>query len=97
MYLTLQGAALERFTQMTNWDYYEATRRFQKVPVPPPLPSQWPFNPKFASVGQGGGCACPCCHVDHAALLVSNTVLLRRGPGEIGAATLSFLLRSEPA
>lgn len=27
----LQGKALERFAQMTNWDYYEAARRFQKV------------------------------------------------------------------
>ncbi len=26
-----QGAAIERFAQMTNWDYYEAARRFQKV------------------------------------------------------------------
>ena len=27
----LQGQAIERFAQMTNWDYYEAARRFQKV------------------------------------------------------------------
>jgi Domain of unknown function (DUF1967) len=27
----LQGKALERFAQMTNWNYYEAARRFQKV------------------------------------------------------------------
>ena len=27
----VQGAAIERFAQMTNWDYYEAARRFQKV------------------------------------------------------------------
>ena len=27
----MQGAAIERFAQMTNWDYYEAARRFQKV------------------------------------------------------------------
>ena len=26
-----QGDAIERFAQMTNWDYYEAARRFQKV------------------------------------------------------------------
>lgn len=25
------GAAIERFAAMTNWDYYEATVRFQKV------------------------------------------------------------------
>ncbi len=25
------GAALERFTQMTNWDYYESLKRFQSV------------------------------------------------------------------
>ena len=25
------GEALERFAQMTNWDYYEAVSRFQKV------------------------------------------------------------------
>lgn len=28
---TIKGSALERFAQMTNWDYYEAARRFQKV------------------------------------------------------------------
>lgn len=27
----VQGKALERFAQMTNWNYYEAARRFQKV------------------------------------------------------------------
>jgi GTPase len=27
----VRGPALERFTRMTNWDYYEAVRRFQKV------------------------------------------------------------------
>jgi GTP-binding protein len=27
----VRGSALERFTRMTNWDYYEAVRRFQKV------------------------------------------------------------------
>ena len=27
----VRGAAVERFTRMTNWDYYEAVRRFQKV------------------------------------------------------------------
>ena len=26
-----QGEAIERFAQMTNWDYYEAAKRFQKV------------------------------------------------------------------
>ena len=31
--LTLQGEALDRFAQMTNWDYYEAARRFQKVRI----------------------------------------------------------------
>ena len=25
------GAAIERFAAMTNWDYYEAAARFQKV------------------------------------------------------------------
>ena len=25
------GEAIERFAQMTNWDYYEAANRFQKV------------------------------------------------------------------
>lgn len=27
----VSGEALERFAQMTNWDYYEAVRRFQRV------------------------------------------------------------------
>ena len=27
----VEGAAIERFAQMTNWDYYEAALRFQKV------------------------------------------------------------------
>jgi GTP-binding protein len=27
----MQGEAIERFAQMTNWDYYEAAKRFQKV------------------------------------------------------------------
>ena len=27
----VHGEALERFAQMTNWDYYEAVSRFQKV------------------------------------------------------------------
>lgn len=27
----VEGAAIERFTQMTNWNYYEALLRFQKV------------------------------------------------------------------
>ncbi len=27
----VEGAALERLAQMTNWDYYEAVRRFQRV------------------------------------------------------------------
>ena len=27
----LTGEAIERFAQMTNWDYYEAANRFQKV------------------------------------------------------------------
>eukprot|EP00775_Hariotina_reticulata_P013773 gene13773-13894_t len=27
----LQGEAVERFAQMTNWDYYEAVKRFQRV------------------------------------------------------------------
>lgn len=27
----VSGAAIERFTAMTNWDYYEAVRRFHKV------------------------------------------------------------------
>ena len=27
----VHGEALERFAQMTNWDYYEATARFQRV------------------------------------------------------------------
>ena len=38
LHVSVQGPALERFSQMTNWDYYEAARRFQKVPPPPPLP-----------------------------------------------------------
>ena len=25
------GEAIQRFAQMTNWDYYEAANRFQKV------------------------------------------------------------------
>ena len=29
--LHVQGKAIERFAQMTNWNYYEAARRFQKV------------------------------------------------------------------
>ena len=29
----VRGAALERFAQMSNWDYYEAVRRFQRVLV----------------------------------------------------------------
>lgn len=29
----LQGAAIERFAQMTDWSYYEAARRFQRVLV----------------------------------------------------------------
>eukprot|EP00889_Picochlorum_renovo_P001589 jgi/Picre1/28619/NNA_004019.t1 len=28
---TVKGEAIERFTQMTDWSYYEATRRFQGV------------------------------------------------------------------
>ena len=28
-----QGAAIERFSQMTDWGYYEAARRFQRVLV----------------------------------------------------------------
>lgn len=28
---TVIGEGLERFTQMTNWEYYEAIKRFQKV------------------------------------------------------------------
>ena len=28
---TVTGEAIERFAQMTNWDYYEAANRFQKV------------------------------------------------------------------
>ena len=27
----VSGEAIERFAQMTNWDYYEAANRFQKV------------------------------------------------------------------
>ena len=27
----VRGAALERFVQMTNWDYYESAKRFQAV------------------------------------------------------------------
>lgn len=27
----VMGDGLERFTQMTNWEYYEAVKRFQKV------------------------------------------------------------------
>jgi GTP-binding protein len=27
----IRGEALERFAQMTNWDYYEAVKRFQRV------------------------------------------------------------------
>ena len=27
----VRGEALERFAAMTNWDYYEAALRFQKV------------------------------------------------------------------
>lgn len=27
----ISGEAIERFAQMTNWDYYEAANRFQKV------------------------------------------------------------------
>jgi GTP-binding protein len=27
----VSGDAIERFAQMTNWDYYEAVRRFQRV------------------------------------------------------------------
>ena len=27
----ITGEAVERFAQMTNWDYYEAANRFQKV------------------------------------------------------------------
>ena len=27
----VEGEAIERFAAMTNWDYYEATLRFQKV------------------------------------------------------------------
>lgn len=27
----VSGAALERFTQMTNWDYYESLKRFQTI------------------------------------------------------------------
>ena len=30
---TTQGAAIERFAQMTDWGYYEAARRFQRVLV----------------------------------------------------------------
>lgn len=28
---TVEGAAVERFAQMTNWEYYEALLRFQRV------------------------------------------------------------------
>ena len=27
----MQGTAIERFAQMTDWGYYEAARRFQRV------------------------------------------------------------------
>eukprot|EP00877_Chromochloris_zofingiensis_P006026 jgi/Chrzof1/1677/Cz10g16250.t1 len=27
----VQGQAIERFTQMTNWNYYEAVKRFQRI------------------------------------------------------------------
>ncbi len=27
----VQGEAIERFAQMTDWSYYEAARRFQRV------------------------------------------------------------------
>ena len=27
----VNGEAIDRFAQMTNWDYYEAANRFQKV------------------------------------------------------------------
>jgi GTP-binding protein len=27
----IRGEAIERFAQMTNWDYYEAVKRFQRV------------------------------------------------------------------
>ena len=27
----VSGEAIDRFAQMTNWDYYEAANRFQKV------------------------------------------------------------------
>lgn len=27
----VRGEAIERFAQMTNWDYYEAVKRFQRV------------------------------------------------------------------
>jgi len=30
-YFYVEGDALQRFAQMTNWDYYEAVKRFQKV------------------------------------------------------------------
>ena len=29
----MQGEAIERFAQMTDWSYYEAARRFQRVLV----------------------------------------------------------------
>ena len=29
--LCVQGVAQERFAQMTDWNYYEAARRFQRV------------------------------------------------------------------
>lgn len=30
-YFIVEGAALERFTQMTNWEFFESVRRFQFV------------------------------------------------------------------
>ena len=40
----VHGEALERFAQMTNWDYYEAVSRFQKVLEAAGEASVWASN-----------------------------------------------------
>ena len=51
----LQGAAIERFAQMTDWGYYEAARRFQRVLVAAGIDSA--LTARGVMVGAEGGAA----------------------------------------
>jgi GTP-binding protein len=50
----IRGEAIERFAQMTNWDYYEAVKRFQRV---------LEVSGINAALKEAGGAAALCCTV----------------------------------